>query len=307
MNILHITGRLPDNNSPSSQPFVKSQIDSLGKCGIDISILNINGDDTFFNYFTAAKKIKDIIKKNKIDIIHAHYSYSAIPALLAKTKIPIVVSLMGSDILGTPSKKGRMTFRGIFDKKLSYFIVNKVNHIIVKSNEMKSKINVDIPLDVIPNGVDFDFFRPIDKNLVRKQLNIKENIFVVLFLGNPKNYVKNFELARKSFEKLQRTFPNVEFLTPYGISPKEVVNYLNASDVLLFTSFWEGSPNLIKESQACNLPIISTDVGDVKEILSDTNNCFIVPFDENIIYDKLSVIYYNRTRTNGRQKVQHFK
>ncbi len=50
---------------------------------------------------------------------------------------------------------------------------------------------------------------------------------------------------------------------------------MKASDVLLLTSYWEGSPNVIKESMACNLPIISVDVGDVKEVISGTFNCFL--------------------------------
>ena len=80
---------------------------------------------------------------------------------------------------------------------------------------------------------------------------------------------------------------------------------MNASDVLILTSFWEGSPNVIKESMACNLPIISVDVGDVKEVILDTFNCFFVDYSAQEIAEKLKIIYDNKLPSNGREKINH--
>ena len=54
---------------------------------------------------------------------------------------------------------------------------------------------------------------------------------------------------------------------------------MNAADALLLTSFIEGSPNIIKEAMACNLPIVSVRVGDVPQIIAKARNCYVVDYD----------------------------
>ena len=54
----------------------------------------------------------------------------------------------------------------------------------------------------------------------------------------------------------------------------QLVKYYNSVDCLILTSFHEGSPNVIKEAMACNLPIVSTKVGDVEEIINKTGKWF---------------------------------
>ena len=63
----------------------------------------------------------------------------------------------------------------------------------------------------------------------------------------------------------------------------DVVELLNSSSCLLLTSRWEGSPNIVKEAMACNLPIVSTNVGDVKWLLDEVEGCFVVDHNENEI------------------------
>jgi len=63
--------------------------------------------------------------------------------------------------------------------------------------------------------------------------------------------------------------------------------YINAADVVLLTSLWEGSPNVIKESMACNRPIVSTDVGDVNHLLNGLDGCYVTSFNEEKIMQKI--------------------
>ncbi len=166
---------------------------------------------------------------------------------------------------------------------------------------MKSNLNSNTNVDVIPNGVNFNIFRPIDKLHCRKELGLKANFFYALFLANPKNNEKNFPLAESAINcfKKNNNLTDVELLVITNVSHNDIVKYINACDVLLFTSFLEGSPNAVKEAMACNLPIVSTDVGNVKEIVNGTENCFIVSYDAEIISLKLKIIYDNRVRTDG--------
>lgn len=310
MKILHVVSGLPTVEMPYYQPFIQIQIDSLIREGLDIEVLDIKGYNTPINYIKSIKLIKNLIKEKDINLIHAHYSYCGFTSVKAtEQRIPIVLSLMGSDILGRPDENGKLTLRGIFDKSLSTSVAKKVNHIIVKSEEMKSSINLSVPISVIPNGVDFHKFKPIDQFEAREKLGFNPDDFIILFLGKQTIPRKNFTLARNAVEKFTSTSgnSNIKLVAPYGISQNDVVYYMNAANVLLLTSYWEGSPNVIKEAMACNLPIISTDVGDVRKIIVDAFSCFIVGFSEIAISDKLSVIYKNRKRSNGRDKISHLR
>jgi teichuronic acid biosynthesis glycosyltransferase TuaC len=71
------------------------------------------------------------------------------------------------------------------------------------------------------------------------------------------------------------------------------------------TSLHEGSPNIIKEAMACNCPIVSTDVGDVRDVVSGTEGCYVTTYDPEDIAEKLkSALQFNK-RTAGREKIQH--
>jgi glycosyltransferase involved in cell wall biosynthesis len=305
MKVLHVAAGFPSDDKPFLQPFIKSQIESIRNEGVEIDIYNIKGFKSAYYYIKSIWDIRKVVSENKYDIIHAHYSYCGLSVYLAKLKKPIVLSLMGSDLFGDRNLKGQLTLRGKIDRALTTFISKRVDHLIVKSKKMESSMNVITPVSIIPNGVDLNFFKPKEKSLVRKTLKIKEDDFVVLFLGNSQSSVKNFQLAKNSVELFKKEIEknNIYLLNPFGINQDLVVDYMNASDVLLLTSFYEGSPNVIKESMACNLPIISTDVGDVKELIYDTCNCFVVGFSEKEISKRLTVIYQTKERSNGREKV----
>jgi glycosyltransferase involved in cell wall biosynthesis len=309
MNILHIVGGLPSEEKPHNQPFIKAQVDSLIAKGINIEILDLKGYESAFNYINSKGHIRKVIKQKKINIIHAHYSYCNLSVMLAKTNIPVVLSLMGSDLLGTSNLNGKITFRGHFDKYLTRLVARFANVIIVKSEMMKSKLKTKKPVYVIPNGVNFDFFKPLDTLECRKKLNLNLNVFYVLFLANPERLVKNYTLAKKSIEIFKKKYDvkDIQLLAIYDIPHNQIVKYLNACNVLVFTSFREGSPNVVKEAMACNLPVISTDVGDVAEVISGTKNCFVANYDAEVIAQKLKIIYDNRQRSDGRERIQHLR
>lgn len=308
MKVLHIVGGLPTPERPFHQPFIKSQIESLVKEGIDCSVYEIKGYYSRFEYIKAIWEIRKLFKVEKFDLIHSHYSYCALVPILARVKVPIILSLMGDDLLGTPNDEGKLTIRGVVDRNLTKIIIRYVNYLIVKSDRMKKYIKRKTPVETIPNGVNFLMFKPEDKIEVRKKLGLNIQSFIVLFLGNPKEARKNIKLAIESVDKFRENYhSNIELINPFGSEFSKIVDYMNASDVLLLTSFWEGSPNVIKEAMACNLPIISTDVGDVKNIIHGTEYCYIVPFSSDVIKEKLYSLHLVNKRTNGRKNVDNLR
>ncbi len=115
---------------------------------------------------------------------------------------------------------------------------------------------------------------------------------------------KTSPLAQKAFDNLS-VKENIKLKTVYDIDYSLVPDYISAADVVLLTSHFEGSPNIIKEAMACNCPIVSTDVGDVREVIGNTEGCYISSFDPNDVADKLTKALNFANKTTGRENTKH--
>jgi len=269
-------------------PFIKVQAESLTKYGHRIDYYPVKGKG-LWGYLSNITKLSKFIKQGNCDIVHSHYSFCGIVSALATGK-PVVCSLMGSDV-----KKS-----GLWRFVIKYFIMHKWEKTIVKSKDMKLSLEID-KVEVIPNGVDLDIFRPMNKNDCRKELGWDIEKKIILFAADPKRPEKNFSLAKKATENLN--IQDVELKVIYPVPHKDIPLYLNAADLLLSTSLWEGSPNIIKEAMACNCPIVSTDVGDVKWLLDGVEGCFITTNDPNDIANKIRKALDIKGKTKGREKL----
>src|SRR5690606_12582973 len=89
--------------------------------------------------------------------------------------------------------------------------------------------------------------------------------------------IKRLDLAEKAIESLRIEYPQASLFKMHGDVPAGKVPFvLNAVDGVLLCSDNEGSPTIIKEAMACNLPIVSTDVGDVKERIAGVKEAIMV-------------------------------
>jgi teichuronic acid biosynthesis glycosyltransferase TuaC len=285
-------------------PIVFAQSQSLRKCGINLKLFTINQKGVI-GYGRECHRLSNFLRRNNFDIIHAHYALTAIVSLVARNKEKLVVSFMGDDIVGTNRKDGSVTsisrvFAFINSVLAKYFF----DHSIVKSIEMLKMINTD-KVSLIPNGVDLDLFCPKDKLVARDKLSLNPSSKIILFVSNPSRIEKNYNLAKTAVTRIN--IPDTILLTISDVSQRELVNYYNAADAIILTSFHEGSPNVIKEAMACNCPIVSTDVGDVKWVIGKTNGCFVASFDADDFAKKIEhAINYSllNGRTNGRDRIQ---
>ena len=241
-------------------------------------------------YISGIFELKKRIKTNPYQVYHAHYLLTGLAVSVANPK-PLVVSLMGSDVLSN----------SIFAKLSGFFSRHFWDLTIVKSKEMKIHLN-NPEVEVVPNGVDLDFFKPLDKIECRQKLKWSKEQIHLLFVGDPSQKVKGFELADQAINRLN--YPNIEVHILKNIPPHELPLYYNAADVAILTSHKEGSPNVIKEAMACNCPIVSTDVGDVKEIISGTKGCFVAGHNPIEISEAIELAIGFNKKTNGREAIQ---
>ena len=304
MKVLHVVSSLPSAEKPYNKPFVLSQIESLRKHSIEIDVMNLMGTENTINYFIGIFKILNKMRKKKYDLIHAHYSYCGWSSIF-QNRIPVVLSLMGSDLYGVPDGKGGQTLKGFINIISTKVLIKMVDTVIVKSKSMRKMVSRKDNVFIVPNGVDFDKFKPIQKIRDTKSSDVsKKRVF---FLGNPSLPRKNLSLAQKAIEIVGMKNPDVELLTTFGVSQDKVVEFMNSSDLLLLTSLLEGSPNVIKEAMACNLPIVSTDVGDVREVIGDTEGCYITSFEPEDVAEKIQEALDFGKRTNGRENIRHLE
>lgn len=246
--------------------FVQSQYDSLVAEGLDMVLFPIVGHGVKA-HLKAAKELHHLIRREQPDVVHAHYSICGHVAALAmmcmRKKTKLVVSILGS--FPTHSMKWRLVkfcIRHIWDKT------------IVKSQRTARQLGEDVA--IIPNGVNLETFYPQDYHQARQLVGFETDNHYIIWCSNPDRKEKNFALAQTAVDMISKDY-NIVLLPIYNNTPQEVAIYMNAADCLLLTSKMEGSPNVIKEAMACNCPIVSTDVGDVRERLEGLAGCYILP------------------------------
>lgn len=280
-------------NKGTISPIIKNQGVSISKYNPEIKIdfFLIKGRG-IKGYLSNIPQIRHSVLQNNPDIIHAHYSFCGILVVLALLNKPIVTSLMGSDI------KAKKYYRFIIRFFSKYFW----KATIVKSEDMKISSKIGNSL-IIPNGVDFEKFYPISKESARLKLNWDKNNTIILFAANPKRIEKNYQLAKEAIDLLGK---DLEIKFTDNVKNDEMIYYYNAADIVILTSLWEGSPNVIKEAMACNMPIVSTDVGDIKWIFGTTKGCYLTSFNANILSDLIcKAIEFSRIygKTKGRDRL----
>ncbi len=113
---------------------------------------------------------------------------------------------------------------------------------------------------------------------------------------------KQYSLVEQAIELLKKNH-RVRLLVVFG-QPREIVaKYMNACDAMVLASDYEGSPVAIREALACNLPIVSTRVGDVPAIISDIAGCYLCDPDPKDIVDKLELVFTSNHRLQPQEKV----
>jgi N-acetyl sugar amidotransferase len=263
---------------------IMDQGESIKAQGIGIEYFTIKSKG-FSGYLRNIFKLKNHLKKNQYDIIHAHYGLSGIVAILANNKHnKLVISFMGTDLLGIVAPDGKITIMGKLLVILIHKFVKYADYVIVKSQAMADKIAFKNK-SVIPNGIDLKLFSPIERSFALKKLGWDQRFHHLLFMSDPERPEKNYILLESALAQLKSDDIQLHLLKniPHG----EVVYYYNASEVCLLCSYHEGSPNVIKEAMACNCPIISTNVGDVRKVFGNTKGCYISSFDPKDVAEKI--------------------
>ncbi len=287
---------------PSAGVFVDRQITSLKQAGLRVSTFDVGTSHSPVHILRKCLELRRLVRQLRPDLVHAQYG-TIVSVVGALAGPPLVISFCGNDLrTGASVPKLRM-YTGFLLSNLAALRARKV---ICKSRELREALWwCRHRAVVIPNGVDLDLFSPGPQEDARKQLGWESGSPIVILnvRNDPKN--KGLDLATTALEIVRSRLPGAELRLIENVEPNMMPLYYRAADALLCASLSEGSPNVVKEALACNLPVISTAVGDVPERLAGVQPSAVVARDANAIGEALVQILLKRERSNGREYVAH--
>jgi teichuronic acid biosynthesis glycosyltransferase TuaC len=310
LRILVVTGIYPTAQCPHSGTFIKSQVDSLTAAGLEIEVIHPKPGPALLRYASATIQVFLKTLRGRFDVVHGQYGQWCLIAR-AQWTTPVVISFLGSDLQGAYLGNGRWSKKAAIIVHLSRWLIRLVDGVIVKSEKMRQialrgrQTSCEGRLFVIPNGVDFSLFRPIPRAEARAALGWDQERYYILFGNNPKVPVKNFPLAQAAVECLHARGIAAELVVASGLPQAKLVQYINASNALILSSVAEGSPNIVKETMACNVPVVSTDVGDVAQVIGRTQGCRVCPPDHELLAAALEEALQHTGPTAGRMDIMH--
>lgn len=289
--ILVVTNTYPTAEMPGDSPQIHDQVEAMKARGMDVDVMHVNryrGKRVYFE--TAWKLFLLSFQPRRYDIIHTYYGHCGFLALL-QFKYPVVATFLGSDLLHPRD--------AMIGKIASRF----ANGVIVQSEEMKHASN-RADACIVPFGLNTRLFTPLPMEEARRELGLALDEKLVLFPWNPARPVKRFDLVQESIEIVRQRYEQVKVLTIYDQPHEIVAKYMNACDVMILVSNHEGSPMALREAMACNLPIVSVDVGDVRELIKNVDGCYLCKQEPVDIAEKLCMALERCKRTCGSQIIK---
>ena len=250
--------------------FIKRQAEFLRAAGVVVDVFHFRGRGSLWNYARAWARVRARLRHGSYDVVHAQWCHSGLVAL--PKQVPLVVTCRGGDLHGIVDRNGCQTPLGRVLQWLCRFVTRRADAVIVVSAHMKRFLDPYAPVHVIPSGLDFDLFRIIPRDEARRHLGLRPDGRLVLFAGDPESPRKRGVLARQAVALLNRSLP-AELVVAWAVPHADMPYYMNACDALVFTSRQEGSPNVVKEALACDLPVVSVAVGDVPLRIIGVEGC----------------------------------
>jgi teichuronic acid biosynthesis glycosyltransferase TuaC len=305
VKLLVMTAIYPRPDRPEFGSFVRTQVLALQNAGLDVEVLVLDGRNRKLIYPKGIAQLRRRLASDPPALVHAHYSYVGAVASMQR-QVPVVLTFHGDDILGTPRADGRIRPASRAIALGGRLLGERLDAVIVQTEEMAVRFRRP-DVHVIPHEVDLGTFRPIDRQRARAELGLDAHGHYVLFAASPAIPVKNFPLTARAVEVARRSVPGLELLVVHSEPQSRLALYMNACEVLAFSSWQEGSPNIVKQAMACNMPIVATDVGDVRTMISGTDGCHVVPREVTAFAAALVAETLRVRRTNGRAAVAHLR
>ena len=243
--------------------YVTNQVAALDALGVESDVLEVpkTGSDGRrpLDYLAFPRTVRRACGE-EYDLVHANYGLTILGGL-AQRRVPLVTTLVGTDLMGPYGVVSKHLSRGC----AAVIVVNEAMAEMVPSEA-----------SVIPYGIDVDRFRPMDRDDARERIGWPTSGYRVLYPYHPNRPEKNYDLAERVVDAAaDRLDEPVELCVATGLEYSLMPYYMNAADAMILTSHREGSPSTVKEALACDTSVVSTPVGDVPERVAGVDGCAI--------------------------------
>ena len=266
MRVLVVTSMYPAPSRPSLGGFVRDQVEALRAIeGLEVELFAFAPGGTS-RFARAAVRLRRAHGRDRFDLVHAHYGLSGWVALALGHRAPILVTFHGTD--------------------LAHRIVGPLSRGLVRRIDVAAPVSARLaraglpgsadvrPTPVLPCGVNLDRFGPRDRGEARARLGLDPDGRYLLFPADPgrpeKRHDRALDLARAA---------GAELLTYGGRPSEEVPDLINAANAVVAPSDREGFGLAPLEALACDVAVLSTDVGIAPLALRDVAGTLCGPYD----------------------------
>lgn len=301
MHILIVTTEWPTEEHPDWAPFIVQQVEYLRRANVVVTVYALRGGKQPKQYLRAWRELRSQYDLSQFDMIHGHFGQSGLVTLPAP--VPVITTFHGSDLQGYRDSNGREYFSSRILRQISRHVARRSDGVILVADRLSRYLPQRVAHEVIPCGLNLNLFAPSPMAAARRTLNLPPHKRYVLFAANPERPVKRFPLAQQAVAQLRGQW-DIELLVVSGEPHDRMPLFMNAADLLLLTSRHEGSPTVIKEALACNLPIVSADVGDVRQRIEHIDgNVIVTPDTPAHFATAIAQTLERNQRTDGRRAV----
>ena len=304
MEVLQLTTNYPCQENPIFGIFMKEQVESVEKYGVNNTIIFSNGlksnpkirFSASLIHLRTALKLLWHLKTHKYDIIHCHNVLAGLILQIAcglNNRNTILSLQIDPETPGSP------------DQKYTHKLYPKFAKIIVKK-QLKHHKDKFIYL---PNGVNLELFRPLNKEECKRKLGLDLYKRYILFVDS--NTFKARTQKRKdrfdeTLEILRNKYgyDNLEPLVMTKTGREDVPYWMNACELYLLSSDEEGSPNAVKECMACNVPVVATPVGNIPDLFEDVKWCHMTKgFEAEELAKYADLVLDSKDKIDTRSKI----
>lgn len=309
-DLLVVTNMWPEPSRPVYGIFVERQVEALRAAGLRCDVLYIRGYLSKTVYLRAALLFLwlSVSGRRRYRLVHVHGGETALVARFFLMR-PMVATYHGDDVLGYKSDDGPIS-RG---SRLRSLVIRHhaalFNATVTQSKEMHDRFppHVQRHNKVIHCGVDAERFSPMDRSEARRQLGWDDAERIALFAATkPYEPRKRIDLAEAAVKHAEGDLGPIRFVIAENLPLDSIAIMMNAADCLLMTSMNEGGPLVVKEALLCTLPVVATDVGDVRKVLDGVSPSAICKHDAQEIGTALIDVLKANRRSGGRDQRADF-
>lgn len=265
MRVLVITNFEPDDSAPQRGRWVRDQINEVRRRGIDVDVFSFPPGRN--EYIPATRRLRTLLRRERFDLVHAHYGLPGWCAKLAGAA-PLIVTFHGTDV--------RHGIVGPLSRRLAWRVdlVAAVSRALFAPEDGRAGLPPVPGSAVLPCGPDLGRFGPIPRSQARRSLGLDPDGRYLFFPANPARPEKRHDRAAELAARC-----GAELLSGGSIEPERMPLWLNAANAVLVTSDYEGFGLAAVEALACEVPVLSTPVGIAPYALGGIDGCLCAPFD----------------------------